>query len=232
MDVLLLPIAFAAAVFVWRFLAARVSIKDGVGRHAVALSVAVMLLPATIGNGLELDFIRTNPQRAAPQPERLAEAKAVPTERAKEIAAGYAALSDIPTEDYDAFHRCFGTLIRIESASLPIREALRWCLRRYTNERKATVAAHTEYDAAPILEQFRRSDGSHVPTESFIKAHMHEPDSYEHVETRFSIQPYDSRAGMIVATKFKAKDVFGAIVINTVKVRVDARTGEVLGFVG
>lgn len=160
------------------------------------------------------------------------EARDFSVERAKEIAVGYAELNGIPTEDYDAFDRCFGAFARIGIANLPIREAMEWCLRRYANDWKVLPAEHATYDGSSAMEQFSRTNGAHMPTEAFIKAHMHEPDSYEHLETRFDIRSYDTPSRMIVSTRFKGKDLFGAIVINTVKVKVDLRTGEVLGFVG
>ena len=50
-----------------------------------------------------------------------------------------------------------------------------------------------------------------------IKKSMNDPDSYEHVETRFR----DDGNSIFVITEFRGKNAFGGKVKNTVSARVD-----------
>lgn len=78
-----------------------------------------------------------------------------------------------------------------------------------------------------IESQFSAWDGSHKKLEMFIKRSMHDPDSYEHVETVYS----DRQSHLIVKTTFRGKNAFGATVKNWVKAKVDAETGEILNVI-
>ena len=46
---------------------------------------------------------------------------------------------------------------------------------------------------------------------------MNDPDSYDHIETKFR----DNGNSLNVVTKFRGKNAFGGMVINTVTARVD-----------
>lgn len=60
-------------------------------------------------------------------------------------------------------------------------------------------------------------DGSHNGVTKAIKEHMHDPKSYEHVETK-----YQSVGGyLIVTTTFRGKNAFGALIKNSVTTRTD-----------
>ena len=65
--------------------------------------------------------------------------------------------------------------------------------------------------------QFSAWDGSHSGLERLIKNNMNDPDSYEHVETRF----VDHSTYIYVVTKFRGNNAFGGKVINTVEAKVD-----------
>jgi len=63
-----------------------------------------------------------------------------------------------------------------------------------------------------IRRQFNAWDGSHTAVERAIKAQMKNPDSYQHVETRF----VDSGGeNFMVFTKFRGTNSFNAVVPNT-----------------
>jgi hypothetical protein len=74
-----------------------------------------------------------------------------------------------------------------------------------------------------IENSFSAWDGSHRNLTKFIKANMNDPDSYEHVETRYR----DNNDHLIVQTTFRGKNAFGGVVINTVIAKVSL-DGEVL----
>lgn len=77
-----------------------------------------------------------------------------------------------------------------------------------------------------IDNQFDDWDGSHPALTEMIKNNMNDPSSYEHVETRFK----DENEHILVITKFRGKNAFGAKVLNTVMAKVDLK-GNVLEIV-
>ncbi|MCA8830570.1 hypothetical protein [Hymenobacter pini] len=74
-----------------------------------------------------------------------------------------------------------------------------------------------------IEAQFSAYDGSHRGVERLIKERMNDPDSYEHVATRY----VDKGDHLAVLTQFRGKNAFGAKVLNTATAKVDL-SGNVL----
>jgi len=70
-----------------------------------------------------------------------------------------------------------------------------------------------------VDSQFSSWDGSHNGLTNHIKEHMNDPDSYEHVETRFG----DHGDYILVITKFRGTNAFGGKVINTITAKVDLK---------
>jgi hypothetical protein len=68
-----------------------------------------------------------------------------------------------------------------------------------------------------VEKQFSAWDGSHVGLTSAIKKSMNDPDSYEHIETRFA----DKGDYILIITQFRGKNAFGGKVINTITAKVD-----------
>ncbi len=68
-----------------------------------------------------------------------------------------------------------------------------------------------------IEEHFSAWDGSHRGLTKLIKKSMNDPDSYDHVETRYS----DKGDHLIVKTTFRGKNAFGGVVKNWVIAKVD-----------
>ena len=77
-----------------------------------------------------------------------------------------------------------------------------------------------------IESQFSAWDGSHRSLERLIEQGMHDPDSYEHVETTYS----DRGSHLIVRTVFRGSNGFGATVRDsmTAKVSLNGQILEVL----
>lgn len=77
-----------------------------------------------------------------------------------------------------------------------------------------------------IKAQFSVWDGSHTKFKEFIKNNMNDPDSFKHVETRYS----DNKTFILVSTKFKGTNTFGGIVTNTMmaKYSIDGDFIEVI----
>jgi hypothetical protein len=74
-----------------------------------------------------------------------------------------------------------------------------------------------------INYQFNAWDGSHRELETLIKKSMNDPDSYEHVETRYA----DKGNHLIVSTVFRGKNAFNATVKNSVTAKISL-SGQVL----
>jgi hypothetical protein len=75
---------------------------------------------------------------------------------------------------------------------------------------------------AQLLAQFSAWNGSHRNVEAAIKASMNNPDSYQHVETRFTETP----DGAIIYSKFRGTNAFGGIITTMAVATVD-REGNV-----
>lgn len=71
---------------------------------------------------------------------------------------------------------------------------------------------------------FSPYDGSHRGLEKSIKSSMNDPDSYDHVETRYR----DDSTTILVTTKFRGKNAFGGVIVNYAKGKLDGQTGELL----
>ncbi len=61
-----------------------------------------------------------------------------------------------------------------------------------------------------IKKQFSAWDGSHIKLTEYIKGIMNDPDSYQHVETKY----WDKGDYLIVFTQFRGKNMFGGVVKN------------------
>lgn len=68
-----------------------------------------------------------------------------------------------------------------------------------------------------IEKQFSAWDGSHPKLSRMIEESCRNPDSYEHIETRFR----DDGNSIFVITKYRAENGFGGMTIGNVTARVD-----------
>ena len=64
-----------------------------------------------------------------------------------------------------------------------------------------------------IKKAFHPWDGAHINLERWVKKSMNDPNSYEHVETRFREATGDS---VFIIMTFRGKNAFGGVVKNTV----------------
>ena len=77
--------------------------------------------------------------------------------------------------------------------------------------------------AEQIDNQFSAWDGSHIKLTREIKKGMNDPESFDHIETRFK----DLGNEIVVHESFRGKNSFGGLVINKVIATVDIE-GNVL----
>ena len=68
-----------------------------------------------------------------------------------------------------------------------------------------------------IEREFSQWNGAHIELERALKETMKNPDSYEHVSTRY----IDKGHSIIVLTKFRGTNSFGAIVPSVVRAEID-----------
>ena len=71
--------------------------------------------------------------------------------------------------------------------------------------------------AEQIDNQFSPWDGSHIKLTREIKKGMNDPESFDHIETRFK----DLGNEIVVQESFRGKNAFGGLVINKVIATVD-----------
>ncbi len=89
--------------------------------------------------------------------------------------------------------------------------------RRKYSEESHKQEIQDNYRKEIVEKQFNKWDGSHIKLTKLIKDNMHDPDSYEHIETKFR----DNKNSIFVTTKYRGKNAFGAKVINTTSVNTD-----------
>ena len=89
-------------------------------------------------------------------------------------------------------------------------------------EQIAQIEAKTKRDKA-IKSQFSPWNGSHDALTRYIKKNMNDPDSYEHVETRW----IDKGDFILVIATYRGKNAFGGVVKNTTMAKVDI-SGNIL----
>ena len=70
-----------------------------------------------------------------------------------------------------------------------------------------------------IENQFSKWDGSHLAVTKKIKDSMNDPNSFEHVETRY----IDRGEFLIVTTKFRGTNAFGGVVTSSTIMKVDLK---------
>lgn len=97
-----------------------------------------------------------------------------------------------------------------------------------SNDKSTPSAPRTpeEVRKEKIEKNFSAWDGSHRQLTEIIKKSMNDPASYEHEETVY----WDNGDHLIVKTTFRGKNVFGGVVKNWVKAKVDL-SGNVLAVI-
>lgn len=70
-----------------------------------------------------------------------------------------------------------------------------------------------------IKSQFSSWDGSHRNFVKLVKKNMNDPDSFDHVETRYAV--LSNNSGIQVSMKFRGKNAFGGTVLNHLTAQFD-----------
>jgi len=142
--------------------------------------------------------------------EKIAEA-----ERAKKTTALLAELASAAESDLDKRMGLTKNLLDLHPGNEEYIKATDFYAHRIAeeNEKKRT----TEERKKKLGLQFSVWDGSHRTLEKLIKATMNDPRSYEHVETVY----WDMEEHLIVRTTFRGKNIYGGVVPNWVKAKID-----------
>lgn len=134
------------------------------------------------------------------------------------IAALLAQTKTLKVSDYASAVQIYSALVELDPSNTSYKKTLvryekiksnsEEKARKEVAERQATEARKKELEA-----QFSAWDGSHRTFERLIKETMNDPDSYEHVETRFA----DKGDYIRVFTKFRGKNAFGGVIVDSAK---------------
>lgn len=84
----------------------------------------------------------------------------------------------------------------------------------------------TELRQEKIESAFSAWDGSHIQLERWIKKNLKDPDSYDHIETRYG----DKGDHILVSTKYRARNGFGGMTIGqaVAKAELDGTIIEII----
>ncbi|OSB19238.1 hypothetical protein B2H94_09100 [Clostridium sporogenes] len=74
-----------------------------------------------------------------------------------------------------------------------------------------------------VESQFSKWDGSHRGLVKLVKQNLNDPKSFEHVETKFIRDGKD----LIIVMKYRAKNVFGGLVLNGIKAKASYRDNTI-----
>lgn len=137
-------------------------------------------------------------------------------EREKAIADLLNQAKTLKADQYDAGIQIYQKLAALD----PRNKQYQVKVERFTKlqkeavEREQKAKAEAAAKAArqkKMEEQFSAWDGAHRNFERLIKAAMNDPDSYEHIETRYR----DMGDRIRVSCKFRGRNGFGGMVVNT-----------------
>lgn len=74
-----------------------------------------------------------------------------------------------------------------------------------------------------IESQFSPWDGSHMELVKLLKKNLNDPDSYEHVETKY----WDQKDGILIKMTYRAKNAFGGLILQNVTAKADYKTNMI-----
>ncbi|MCK9273122.1 hypothetical protein M0P65_06265 [Candidatus Gracilibacteria bacterium] len=73
-----------------------------------------------------------------------------------------------------------------------------------------------------VQTQFSAWDGSHINLTKYVKGLLKDPDSYEHINTKYStVKNKDNSYSVVVFMSYRAKNSFGGFVVENIKAYFD-----------
>jgi hypothetical protein len=158
----------------------------------------------------------------------LDEAKRLQLYELEKLSKRYVQSKNLDESYNKKFYDCLGNLIWEKNGTFTVGEMLDWCYDDYKLSKDHQMKEY--YNTAWLLSDFSVWDGSYTPLENLLKANMLNEDSYDHVQTRYSLVYYGKnlkRPYMQITMTYKGTNAFNAIVKNTILAKVDAKTKEI-----
>lgn len=149
-------------------------------------------------------------------------------DNAKKISIGFAAKNNIDPQYYDSFYYCLGDFTRTKNPDLKVDTVLDWCLTNFNVDHEEFKSKQAKYSYFDLKEQFSDWDGSHTNSIEAIKKRMNDPDSFGHLETKYKLINNNDSTELIVITKFKGTNAYGAYMSHYATTTVNPKTGKVL----
>jgi hypothetical protein len=150
----------------------------------------------------------------------------VQTAHDNELKSAKAKLNGLKANDYAGAIAVYTDLVRLDPSNKTYVDALskNQAVQRVADQKAQKALQDAEAAAARtklVEAQFSGWDGSHRGMERMIKASMNDPGSYEHIETRYR----DMGTKIRVTEKFRGRNGFGGMVVNTVTADFDLNGG-------
>ncbi len=185
--------------------------------HSVEYNVAKSKYYAEIeAKKIEANKIKAE-AKAQAKAKKEAEAKAKEDAKAKEIADAKKVAEDKAKADADAKAKADA---EVQAKAIADADAKAVADAKIKAEADAKAKAEKDFNDW-VNSQFSPWDGSNYNLVDLIKQNMNDPKSFEHIETRQSIE---KGKGIILYMKYRGKNAFGGLIINTVEAYADYNT--------
>jgi len=158
--------------------------------------------------------------------QSLSEIKEFNEEDRKEILAGYLKSNEISEEHESDFYNCMSDMVQSKSGKLSIGEVLGWCKEEFLRNGNSFINVYVNYEN--LENQFSQWNGAHKELERIILESMNDPDSYEHVETRYRVIKDSGNSHLLLTTQFRGKNSFGGVVRQEVVAKANLNTGSII----
>lgn len=133
-------------------------------------------------------------------------------------------LKTVPEKDYRKNLNLYTRLLDLHPNNESYKTQVTYYTDKLAEEEKKQKA--DESRKKKIEAQFSKWNGSHRNLEKIIKKSMNDPDSFDHVETKY----WDSGDYLVVQTTFRGKNAFGGVVVNSMKAKVGL-DGQILDII-
>lgn len=155
----------------------------------------------------------------------LSKASRLDLQELKKLSYAYTKANKVDEKYYEKVYDCIGQRVWEKNKELLLLEIAGWCI-------KETTFAHYDksikyINKAEFMAFVSPWDMSYEPFNNYIKSYMNNPKSFEHVKTIERYVTDVEKPYVYLVTTFRGTNSFGAIVTNTVKAKVDAKTQHI-----
>ena len=146
------------------------------------------------------------------------------TERHK-ITENFMSENGIDKKFADLFYNCISHLTYTKAETMTLDTVMTLCKKEFMGNDNKFVNKY--YNLDKVKDQFDPWDGSHVNLTNMVKKSMHDPDSYEHVQTKYRLVLTGDHPYIFLTSEFRGKNAFGAVIKQTVSAKADLTTGVI-----